>query len=331
MLRIFSILACTTVLYTSCSLKGSTGNGQVESTEDISTTTPDFIADSAYQYIADQVSFGPRVPNTKAHLECSEYIASKLESFGAKVTIQEAEVSAFDGTRLKIRNIIGEFQPEKSSRVMLFAHWDSRPFADHDPDPTKRDIPIEGANDGASGVGVLLEIARHLAAYPTNPGIDIILFDAEDYGQPDHRSLPYQPDSWCLGSQYWGKNPHKKNYYARFGVLLDMVGAKNALFYREQYSEQTALRWVDRIWNIARDLGYGGTFVFGKGGMITDDHVYVNRLRGFPCVNIIQYDPTSRTGFGAYWHTHDDTMDNIDRNTLKAVGQTVMELIYREK
>lgn len=331
MLRIYLILACTVFLYTSCNLKGNTGNGQPEAEVEALPIVPVFDADSAYKYIEDQVSFGPRVPNSKAHLACSEYIAGKLESFGAKVTVQKAEVSAFDGTKLKIRNIIGEFHPEKSSRILLFAHWDSRPFADYDPDPAKRDTPIDGANDGASGVGVLLEIARHLAESPTNPGIDIILFDAEDYGQPDHKSLSYQPDSWCLGSQYWGKNPHKNNYYARFGILLDMVGAKNALFYREQYSEQTASRWVDRIWNVARDLGYGGTFVFGKGGMITDDHVYVNRLRGFPCVNIIQYDPASRTGFGEYWHTHNDTMDNIDRTTLKAVGQTVMEVIYREK
>lgn len=293
--------------------------------------TPNFVADSAYHYVAQQVAFGPRVPNTPAHLACADYLAAKLRDFGAEVIVQEAEVRAFDNTRLQIRNIVGQFQPEKSNRIMLYAHWDSRPFADYDPDPARRNEAILGANDGASGVGVLLEIARQLGQHPTHPGIDIIFFDAEDYGQPDHLDLPYQPDTWALGSQYWGKNPHKRDYYARFGILLDMVGAPNAQFYREQYSLQMAPRLVDHIWGIAGELGYGNQFNYGKGGMIVDDHVYVYQHRQIPSVNIIQYEPTSATSFGHYWHTHKDTMDNIDKGTLKAVGQTVLEVIYREK
>lgn len=294
-------------------------------------TTPEFNADSAYSYIETQVNFGPRVPNSSAHLACADYLAAKLSSFGAEVIAQEAEVRAFDGTRLNIRNIIGQFQPEKNDRIMLYAHWDSRPFADYDSNPAKRDTPIDGANDGASGVAVLLEIARHLSENPTYPAIDIIFFDAEDYGQPDHKSLPFQPDTWCLGSQYWGKHPHKSNYYARYGILLDMVGAKDALFYQEQFSLQIAPKLVDQIWRIAGEIGYGSKFIFEEGGMITDDHVYVYRHRQIPSVNIIQYDPSSNTSFGSYWHTHKDTMGNIDRATLKAVGQTVLETIYREQ
>ena len=293
--------------------------------------TPNFNADSAWHYTDTQVAFGPRVPNTAAHLACAGYLSHQLRSFGAEVIVQEAQVTAFDNTRLNIRNIIGQFQPGKNDRIVLYAHWDSRPFADYDPDPSKRDSPIDGANDGASGVGVLLEIARHLSDNPTYPGIDIIFFDAEDYGQPDHRQLSYQPDTWCLGSQYWGQTPHKKNYYARFGILLDMVGAKNAQFYREQYSMQIAPKLVDHIWGIAGELGYSARFNYKRGGMITDDHVYVHKHLQIPSVNIIQYEPTSQTSFGHYWHTHNDTMENIDRETLKAVGQTVMEVIYREK
>jgi hypothetical protein len=294
-------------------------------------STPDFNADSAWHYIDTQVAFGPRVPNTPEHLACAEYLSDKLSAFGAEVIVQEAQVTAFDNTLLNIRNIIGQFQPEKNDRIVLYAHWDTRPFADYDPDPAKRDMPIDGANDGGSGVGVLLEIARHLSDNPTYPGIDIIFFDAEDYGQPDHRQLAYQPDTWCLGSQYWGQNPHKKNYYARFGILLDMVGAKNAEFYREQYSLQMAPKLVDHIWGIAGELGYSARFNYQRGGMITDDHVYVYKHLKIPSVNIIQYEPGSPTSFGHYWHTHDDTMENIDRETLKAVGQTVLEVIYREK
>ncbi|TCO07918.1 M28 family peptidase [Natronoflexus pectinivorans] len=293
--------------------------------------TPEFNADSAYYFIEKQVSFGPRVPNTPEHIACAEYLAATLERFGADVIVQEAEVRAFDNTRLNIRNIIGQFQPEKSERLLLFAHWDTRPFADHDPDPAMRNTPILGANDGGSGVGVLLEIARHLQENPTHPGIDIIFFDAEDYGIPDHIHVPYRPDTWCLGSQYWGQNPHVRNYYARFGILLDMVGAKDAQFYREQHSLRFAPRLVDHIWNIAHELGYGAWFNFGIGGLITDDHVYVYKHLNIPSVNIIQHDPTSPTSFGSYWHTHADNMDIIDKATLKAVGQTVMEVIYREK
>jgi Zn-dependent M28 family amino/carboxypeptidase len=323
---VFIVVMATLV---SCQQRAS--RKQQETVTKPTLTTPYFNADSAYHYIETQVNFGPRVPNTPQHIACAEYLAETLERFGAEVIVQEAQVTAFDNTRLNIRNIIGQFQPEKNDRILLFAHWDTRPFADHDPNPALRNKPIDGANDGGSGVGVLLEIARHLDENPTYPGIDIIFFDAEDYGTPDHIQVAYKPDTWCLGSQYWGQNPHKRNYYARYGILLDMVGAKNAQFYREQYSLQFAPRLVDHIWKTAANLGYSAWFNYVIGGMITDDHVYVYKHLRIPSVNIIQHDPTSATSFGSYWHTHDDTMDNIDRATLKAVGQTVMEVIYKEK
>lgn len=293
--------------------------------------TPFFNADSAYKFIDNQVAFGPRVPNTKEHEACANYLISELEKFGANIIVQEADVYAFDNTRLKMKNIIAQYQPEKNDRILLFAHWDSRPFADYDKDPSKRDIPILGANDGASGVGVLLEIARQLQNADTKLGVDIIFFDAEDYGMPDHKQLSYKPDTWCLGSQYWGKNPHKKNYYARYGILLDMVGAKDAQFFQEQFSLHFAPQLVNHIWETAHKHGYSRWFSNQKGGMITDDHYYVHKHLGIPAVDIIQYDPNSNTSFGDYWHTHNDTMENIDRQTLKAVGQTVLEVIYNER
>jgi Zn-dependent M28 family amino/carboxypeptidase len=319
------------IFFISCGGKQSGKTTQVLQDIKPKISAPVFDADSAYHFIEQQVLFGPRVPNSKEHLACSEYLIEELKNFGAEVIVQEAKVQSFDDKTLNIRNIIGQFQPEKSDRILLFAHWDSRPFADYDSDENLRDTPIDGANDGASGVGLLLEIARHLKENPVNSGIDIIFFDAEDYGIPDHKNVNYKPETWCLGSQYWGKNPHKNGYYARYGILFDMVGAPNAQFYKEQYSIYFASSIVDKIWNTAAQIGYGQWFNPNRGGMITDDHVYVNKYLKIPCVDIIQHDPETDTNFGFYWHTHDDTMENIDKNTLKAVGQTVMEVIYKEK
>lgn len=305
---------------TSVSKEETTGNVQA----------PVFNADSAYSYVKAQVDFGPRVPNTKSHKECGDYLASKLESFGAKVYNQYADLVAYDGTLLKARNIIGEYNPEAKKRVILFAHWDCRPYADYDEEKYHH-TAIDGANDGASGVGVLLEIARQIQKQSPAIGIDIAFFDAEDYGIPEFYQGNYKADTWCLGSQYWGRIPHVSNYKARYGILLDMVGGKNATFYYEGYSQRTANNVMKKIWNAAHELGYGNTFIKEKGGEITDDHIYVNRFRQIPCVDIIHYDTNSDTGFNPTWHTINDTMENIDRATLQAVGQTVLQVIYNEK
>ncbi len=303
-------------------------------TEETETQTliqaPAFNADSAYAYIDAQVKFGPRVPNSPAHKTCGNYLASQLERFGAKVYNQYADLMAYNGAILKARNIIGAYKPDTKKRVMLCAHWDSRPYADQD-DERYHHTPIDGANDGASGVGVLLEIARQIQLQAPAVGIDIVFFDAEDYGIPDFYKGPYKPDTWCLGSQYWGRIPHISDYKARFGILLDMVGAKGAAFYYEGFSARTANNVMKKIWNTAERLGYGQYFIKQEGGEVTDDHVYVNRFRGIPCVDIIHYDIQGNTGFNPTWHTTDDTIENIDKATLQAVGQTVMEVIYNEK
>jgi Zn-dependent M28 family amino/carboxypeptidase len=200
-------------------------------------------------------------------------------------------------------------------------------YADEDPDKANHYTPIVGADDGASGVGVLLEIARLLNDRMPDAGVDIIFFDAEDYGT--HSSVnSYHPDSWCLGSQFWAKNPHVPNYRAEYGILLDMVGHRDAVFYKELTSLQYAAKWVELIWQTARDLGYGRYFIQANGGNITDDHQPVIRGRNIPCVDIIYYDPNTEQSFGKHWHTLNDTMENIDRETLKAVGQTVLEVIF---
>ena len=319
----FGLMSCNAASNQSTS---NTTTAEVKQ-EPMASSTPDFNADSAYTYVANQVAFGPRVPNSKAHKECGKYLVNELKRFGAKVYEQEANLTAYDGTKLESKNIIGSYNPDNQKRVLLFAHWDCRPYSDQDPDKNMHRKPIDGADDGASGVGVLLEIARLIGQNDPGIGVDIIFFDSEDYGTPDFVN-EYTPDSWCLGSNFWAKNPHVKDYTAEYGILLDMVGGKNATFFKEQQSLKAAAPIVEMVWSAARNLGYGRYFINATGGAITDDHQYVIAGRNIPCIDIINYDPESTTGFAPYWHTQKDNMDNIDRKTLKAVGQTVMEVLY---
>ena len=311
----------------SCSQTPSSSSAKVESQPVKQQNVPAFDADSAWVFVENQVKFGPRVPNSEAHVACGNYLASELKRFGAQVYEQEATLTAYNGTQLKAKNIIGSYNPENSKRVLLFAHWDSRPYADHDKDPANQMKPIDGADDGASGVGVLLEMARQFSIKSPAIGIDIIFFDAEDYGTPEFVK-EYKENTWCLGAQFWSKNPHVKGYKADFGILLDMVGAKNASFFKEATSMRYAPQIVEEVWSTARDLGYGKFFINAEGGAITDDHQYVILGRNIPCIDIIYTDPESDNGFGPHWHTQNDTMDNIDRETLKAVGQTVLQVVY---
>ncbi len=318
------------MLLVSCG-SSKTKNGATDDTQNtVNVQVPAFNADSAYAYIQKQTEFGPRVPNTKAHKDCGEYLAKMLESFGAEVHNQYANLAAYDGTILESRNIIGVYNPETKKRVLLCAHWDSRPYADED-DQKYHHTPIDGANDGASGVGVLLEIARQIKQQAPGIGIDIVFFDSEDYGIPSFHQGNYIQDTWCLGAQYWGKRPHTPDYKARFGILLDMVGGKNAKFYYEGYSMRTANHVMKKIWDAAHQLGYSDLFIKQVGGEMTDDHLYVNRLRKIPCVDIIDFDPNTQKGFNPTWHTISDNMENIDKAVLQAVGQTVLHVIYNEK
>ncbi|WP_280743662.1 MULTISPECIES: M28 family peptidase [unclassified Parabacteroides] len=321
-------LTILSLILFSCGNKGAVET-ESKAAVNASSTTPHFNADSAYAYVAAQVAFGPRVPNSKPHQACGDYLAAELKRMGAELYVQEMTLTAYNGERLQARNIIGSYKPESSKRILLFAHWDSRPYADYDPDPARQRMPIDGADDGASGVGVLLEIARLLGENAPDKGIDIIFFDAEDYGVPTFdKEHQYVQNSWCLGSQFWAKKPHVPNYKAEYGILLDMVGAKGASFYKEGFSMQYAPHIVEKVWSTARDLGYGKFFINANGSYITDDHGPVIAGRNIPCIDIIHTNLDNTHGFGSYWHTHNDTMENINRETLQAVGQTVLEVIY---
>ncbi len=302
-----------------------------EQTKEKVTAVPVFNPDSAYQFTKSQVDFGARVPNTKSHDDCATYLTIELKRFGAEVVQQKADLIAFDGTVLKSTNIIGSFNPKAETRILLISHWDSRPWADHDPDPAMRKKPVMAANDGASGVGVLMEMARQMYKNKPTVGVDIFFCDSEDYGQPESVSGGSSETSWCLGTQYWAHSPHVAGYKARFGILLDMVGASQATFYREQSSEYYAGNVVEKVWSTAQSQGFGQFFINEKGGGITDDHIFVNQITGIPTIDIIQYDPKSGSGFGTYWHTTHDTMDKVDKVTLNAVGTTLMHVVYNEK
>ncbi len=296
---------------------------------------PSFNSDSAYSYVDQQVKFGPRIPDSPPHTACSHYLVNEFTRFGAKVKVQEFQAEAYTGQELSLKNIIASNDPAKKKRILLAAHWDTRPFADKDSINPRR--PFDGANDGASGVGILMEIARDISASkPPEVGVDILLFDGEDDGPPefDHQADEDQNSGkiwWCLGSQYWSKNPHEKFYSAYYGILLDMVGAKNAHFYKEGASLQFAKKITNKVWNIAERSGYSDYFINANSPGITDDHVFMNQYAHIPTIDIIDYDPDHPDAYFPYYHhTHYDNMKIIDKKTLKAVGQTLLNVIYNE-
>ena len=302
------------------------------SQEKVYIQVPKFNQDSAYAYIKKQVDYGPRFISSKGWENCFLWLEKKLSNYADTVIINSAKVTTYDGKIHRLKNIVASFSPNKKNRVALFAHWDTRHIADYD--TINKDMPILGANDGGSGVGVLLECARQFKINQPNIGVDIILFDAEDYGDPNSND----PTSWCLGSQHWAKNPHQKNYKARYGVLLDMVGGKDATFYQEGYSVKYADNIVQKFWRKANNLGYSKYFKNKLGwklGYLTDDHVFVNEItlnkgRHIRTINIIEYDINNEQKFNKHWHTHQDNMLNIDKKTLKVVGQTLLEILYYE-
>lgn len=295
---------------------------------------PTFNEDSAYNFIAKQVAYGPRIPNTKAHRQAEEYLTAAFKKYGARVVVQEFESPAFDGQVLQLKNIIASYFPNKQKRILLAAHWDTRPFADKD--KINPNAKFDGANDGGSGVAILLEIARQLSGNMTpDIGVDIILFDGEDWGER-HGASTTTPlpdglkDWWCLGSQYWSLHKHKPDYSAFSGILLDMAGARNAQFHREGHSIQFAPQITEKVWNTAERLGYSHFFVKQNQEGITDDHLFVNSLAKIPMTNIVHYDPAIGF-FGDFHHSTKDNLDIIDKKTLKAVGETVLNVIYVEE
>ena len=293
---------------------------------------PAFSADSAYQFCQRQCDFGPRTMNSEAHDLCGQWIAAQFARYGLTVTEQKATLRGYDGTPLKSTNIIASYKPALNDRILVCAHWDSRPWADNDPDEANHRKPVMAANDGASGVAVMLELARLLSIDSLQLGIDFVCFDAEDWGIPQWSDAPDSGDSWALGAQHWAANIDRKTAKTyRFGILLDMVGGQGAQFYQEAMSVQYASSVVDKVWNAAHVIGFGSMFPRQIGGGITDDHIPVNKVAKIPCIDVIPYYPDcEQSSFGPTWHTIHDDMDHIEKTTLQAVGQTIVQVLFSE-
>lgn len=324
----FWLLFIITLLFVSCD--GKTRKGSSIADTIALSPCPRFNADNAFFHIKEQCAFGPRVTGSDAARRCGDYLVGRFKELGAEVEEQFADVTIWDGTKKPARNIIAHINPSNSDRILLCSHWDSRPWADNDPDEKNHRTPILAANDGASGVAVMLEICRLLQEKPVQVGIDMICFDAEDLGTPQwEEDRIGSSDTWCLGSKFWAERARADGYKARFGVLLDMVGGLGATFLREGISRQLADPIVNRVWQLAGQLGYRQFFPLKDGGYVTDDHINVNDA-GIPCIDIIPHYNDGPSSFGPTWHTLKDTPDNIDPNVLEAVGQTLTQLIYNE-
>lgn len=328
MLKKIAIISLVIFSITSCDNKQNSKPVAQPAPQVKQVVIPDFNVDSAYNYVKKQLDFGPRVPGSVAHEQCADWFVDFFSDKADTVYVQNFRTRLYNGNGIDGKNIIAAFNPEAKKRILLAAHWDSRPFADHDPDKNNWNTPIDGANDGASGVGVLMEIARVLNDNPINIGVDIILFDLEDYGAPYFLNLMTN-DDWALGSQYWAKNPHIYNYRAYFGILLDMVGAPNPKFPKEYYSQQFAPALSNDVWRIARELGYDEYFTNELGHPINDDHIYVNAIARIPMIDIIHLENNSESSFYPYWHTVKDNIEQIDPKTLGMVGDVVVNVLYR--
>ena len=303
----------------------------------VSAERPAFSGDSAYAFVEKQLAFGPRVPNSKGHTDCAVWLIQELRRHGAEVELQKGTLLDYAGRPQQIINIIGHFYATDSSNlslapVLLCAHYDTRAWCDEEPLYEDRAYNVPGANDGASGVAVLLEVARQIGLKDARKQpVDIIFFDCEDQGTPHTYTGKQREDTWCLGSQLFAKN-YTELYGAnavpvyRYGILLDMVGAPDAVFPREMYSLQYAQNDVEMIWRRAHALGYGRYFVDKASFPITDDHYYLN-LAGIPCVDIIHYDSNNAAGFASWWHTRQDDIQNVDKTTLQAVGEVVLSVL----
>jgi glutaminyl-peptide cyclotransferase len=317
-----------------CHYSGSSGtvpeSDSTKTTNEIPVNVPAFNADSAYNYTKDEVGFGPRIPGTKAHKECLGFIVAQLETDGLHPTVQTAKSKTFDGKQFEFDNILASSEPKNNARILLCTHWDTRPWADMD--TTDSDQPFDGADDGASGVGVLLEIAHHLK--DAGIGVDLVFLDLEDYGQQngvndeDTKYAP-QDNTWCLGTQYWAKNLPTGFIMPRYGILLDMVGGKNAVFPMEGTSMQYAPQIVNKVWNMAAQLGYSNYFTHDRTPPTIDDHLYINKLAGIPTIDIAHY-VTKARDYPFFHHKHSDNMSVLDKSTMHVVGTLLLNVIYRE-
>lgn len=325
-------LAAAGLLLLASACHNNSGSSSSSSSQDGQSTTPAvntanvpvFNADTAYDYVAKQVAFGPRIPNTPAQEACANWIINTVKPLADTVYVQRTTVTGPHQEKLRCINVIAAFNPAAKERVLVLAHWDTRPHADQDTGVNKNK-PFDGADDGGSGVAVMLEAARHMKAQkiPANVGVDLLFTDVEDSG------ISEVPDSYALGTQYWAHHPHVAGYKANYGILLDMVGARNTTFYMETTSKDKAYSQMKLFWDVANSLGGGQYFHYEDGSPIDDDHVYVNNIINIPTFDVLAWQGSTQN-FAAHWHTTHDNMSIIDKATLHIVGQTLLQVVYTQ-
>lgn len=283
--------------------------------------TPGFDAQKAFSYLVAQTNFGPRNPGSSGHSNCLSYLRNEMLSFTPSVNNQPFTVSGYDKEVLKLTNIISSFNPTATTRILLLAHWDSRPRAENDKDPKKRNKPILGANDGASGVAILMEIARQVKEHPPGVGVDIVFVDGEDYGKEGDTRF------YLLGAKYFAKNL-PPGFAPAFGILLDMVGDKDLQIPKDRYSMEYAPDIVDLVWSTARNLKIPQFIDAPSRGWTTDDHIPINEA-GIKCIDLIDFEYPDASN--RYWHTTEDTPDKCSPESLEAVGTVLLNVIYQYK
>ncbi len=281
--------------------------------------SPRFSGASAYELVKRQVAFGPRIPGSVGHRAMAGWVEEHLAERADTLIIQRFTHVTVDGDTLPLFNFLARFRVPGTRPVLLLAHWDTRPVSDNAADAADRERPVPGANDGASGTAILLELAGMLAEEAPPRSVDILLVDGEDYGD-----FAVGLDVF-LGSRHFAANM-PEGYDAEFGVLLDMVGDRDLDIYVEGHSNRLAPEVVDRVWSIAQRLGFGDVFHRSTGYTMNDDHIPLNEA-GIPTIDVIDFeypDPAN-----SYWHTPDDTPDKVSASSLGVVGAVMTRLIYR--
>ena len=336
-LHLVIILMSFTMLFSNCTGDHKDHNANTSTTipKTNQRAIPKFDANNAYNLVAKQLDFGARVPGTDAHKNCKNWYVEQFKSLGTTVIEQNFKGTVYTGKTFDCTNVIAQVNPDKKERIVIATHWDSRPFADSDPDPKNHTKPVMAADDGASGPAVMLELAKQIQKNGIDIGVDFVLFDLEDYGKESGENVTREEaitnsETWAIGSKYWAQNLHRPDYKPIFGILLDMVGSKNAVFPYEGYSLQVVPVVTKKIWQLAKNMGKGNYFIAKEGGMITDDHINVIKYAKIPMLDIINMPNNDNRGFGDYHHTLADNMDIIDKRTLGAVGQVLLAVLYRQ-
>lgn len=277
-----------------------------------------FSGDEAFHYLTIQTDLGPRNPGSPGHEKLQNWLISQGNTYGDTVIIQAFTGNdPFNNKKVALKNILVRYNPAKKNRVMLSAHYDTRPVADHDPDPQLQKLPILGANDGASGVAVLVGIMHHLKKNPHNLGVDIMFWDGEDLGRKEHA------EEFCQGSRYYSY--HVIEPSPKEGILIDMIGDAELEIFFESQSMQYHPDLEYRIFELARELGFGNIFIPKLLTSVYDDHVPLNLIAGIPTIDLIDF--RYPNAYENYWHTQEDLPDKCSPESLEIIGTLLIEYL----